>query len=192
METLILASTSAYRRELLSRLKVPFDVKAPRVDEAELPGEEPHVLAARLARQKALAVAAESFTVIGADQVASKDGHILRKPGTPEKAVVQLLACQGAMVDFHTAVTVVQTSTGRERATIDHTKVWFRRLPEAALRRYVELDQSWDCAGGFKAESLGCSLFERIENDDPTALIGLPMIWLAGCLMDWGFSALTA
>ena len=192
MPRLILASTSRYRRELLTRLGIEFTTAAPETPETVVDTEPPRERAARLAAEKALAVDARvrggESIVIGADQVAALAGGVLHKPGTREKAVEQLVRCQGQAVDFFTAVTVI-APTGRE-TWVDHTRVHFRTLGIDALQRYVALDNPIDCAGGFKAEGLGIALFERIESTDPTALIGLPMIWLAGTLARFGLDPL--
>jgi septum formation protein len=192
MRTLILASTSRYRRELLERLGLPFDVRAPNADEAAIAGEPPERMAARLAAAKARSVPADDAVVIGSDQVASLEGRLLRKPGRHDAALAQLEACQGKSVLFHTAVLVVDTASGRTSAHVDRTEVRFARLSRAALERYLEIEQPYDCVGSFKAESLGVALFESIESRDPTALIGLPMIWLAGALRSAGLDPLSA
>lgn len=192
MRKLILASTSKYRRELLARLGLPFDTAAPGVDETALPGEAPPELAARLAAAKARSVGAADAVVIGSDQVASLEGVVLRKPGGPATALRQLAAAQGNTVLFHTAVTVLDTAAGVEWSHVDLTRVRFTRLPTAALERYLEIDEPFDCAGSFKAEGLGVALFERIESTDPTALIGLPLIWLAATLRSAGLDPLAA
>lgn len=190
MRRLILASTSGYRRELLARLGLPFDTRAPAVDESARPGEAPAALAARLARAKALAVGGPGLVVIGADQVASLEGDVLRKPGAHAPALEQLAACAGRDVDFHTAVTVADTDTGREWHWIDHTRVRFAEHSRAALARYLDREQPYDCAGGFKSEGLGICLFERVESEDPTALIGLPLIFVARALREAGLDPL--
>jgi septum formation protein len=181
---LILASTSAYRRELLARLRVPFECLAPGCDEQRLPGESAAALATRLARLKAETVAARhpgSF-VIGSDQVAVRGDEILGKPGTVERCTAQLLQSSGREVAFLTAVHVVDGRHGRAEVHLDRTLVRFRTLDADEVARYVAADQPLDCAGGFKAESLGIGLFERIDSEDPTALTGLPLIWLSGAL----------
>ena len=188
MPRIILASTSRYRRELLARLGLPFDVAAPGTPETEAAGESPDAMATRLALAKARSIRAPDALVIGSDQVASLDGRILRKPGTHEAAVAQLLDCQGRGVLFHTAVAVVDTRTGVAAEHVDRTEVRFRTLGRAALDQYVRLEQPLDCAGSFKAEALGIALFERIESTDPTALIGLPLIALADLLRRAGFT----
>ena len=191
MAQLILASTSRYRRELLERLRVPFTVRAPDAGEANLPGEPPAALAERLAAAKARGVAAPpDAVVIGSDQVASLDGRRLRKPGTHAVALRQLLDAQGRVVEFHTAITVLDHTTGRAWAHVDRTAVHFARLPEAALDRYLTLEEPYDCAGSFKSEGLGIVLFERIVTEDPTALVGLPLIWLGRTLAAAGLDPL--
>jgi len=187
---MILASTSKYRRELLGRLGLPFDAVAPGVDETPLAGEAPRDLAARLGAAKARSVRATDAVVIGSDQVASLEGVVLRKPGGAAAALRQLEAAQGNTVLFHTAVTVIDTTAAREWSYVDLTEVRFARLPRAALERYLEIDQPFDCAGSFKSEGLGVALFERVETTDPTALIGLPMIWLAAALRSAGLDPL--
>jgi len=180
----ILASTSAYRRALLARLGVPFDSVAPDTDEQRLPGEPADVLALRLARLKAESVAARQpgGIVIGSDQVAVRGHDILGKPGTVERCARQLLQSSGREVVFLTAVHVVDGRNGRAESHLDRTVVRFRELDPAEIARYIEADAPLDCAGGFKAESLGIALFERIDSADPTALTGLPLIWLCGAL----------
>lgn len=181
---LILASTSAYRRALLERLGVPFDCVAPGTDERRLPDEPAAALALRLARLKAEAVAANhpGCLVIGSDQVAVRGPEILGKPGTVERCTEQLLKSSGGEVAFLTAVHVVDGRGGRAESHLDRTQVRFRTLEPAEVARYIAVDAPLDCAGGFKAESLGIALFERIESADPTALTGLPLIWLCGAL----------
>jgi len=181
---LILASTSAYRRALLERLGVPFDCVAPGADERRLPDEPPDALARRLARLKAETVATghPGCVVIGSDQVAVRGPEILGKPGTIERCHEQLLKSSGREVEFLTAVHVVADRGARAESHLDRTQVRFRTLEPAEVARYVAADTPLDCAGGFKAESLGIALFERIESADPTALTGLPLIWLCGAL----------
>lgn len=181
---LILASTSAYRRTLLERLGVPFDTEAPGADEQRLPEEPPDALALRLARLKAETVAAThpGCIVIGSDQVAVRGPEILGKPGTIERCREQLLKSSGREVEFLTAVHVLDGRGARAEFHLDRTQVRFRTLDPAEVARYVAADTPLDCAGGFKAESLGIALFERIESADPTALTGLPLIWLCGAL----------
>jgi septum formation protein len=189
---LILASTSRYRRDLLSRLGLPFDVVAPRTDEAAIPGEAPARMAERLAEAKARSIDAQRAVVIGSDQVASLDGQLLRKPGTHDVALRQLEACQGKAVLFHTGALVLDTATGRSWSHVDQTEVRFARLDRPSLERYLAIEQPYDCVGSFKAEALGVALFERIDSHDPTALIGLPLIWLAAALRSAGVDPLVS
>ena len=179
---LILASTPRYRRELLARLQRPFECVAPGIDEARLPGETPSALAVRLARLKAEAVAAlhPGALVVGSDQVALLGADVLGKPGSVERCVAQLRASSGRAVEFLTAVHVVH-GAGAE-SHVDRTVVQFRDLGDDEIARYVEIEQPLDCAGGFKAEALGISLFVAIESNDPTGLTGLPLAWLSGAL----------
>jgi septum formation protein len=192
MRHLILASTSRYRRELLARLDLPFDVVAPEVEERAIEGEAPATMAARLALAKARNVVATDAVIIGSDQVASLEGRLLRKPGNARAAVDQLQACQGKAVVFHTAVVVLDSATGSSQQHVDRTEVWFATLARTALERYVQLEEPYDCAGSFKAEGLGVVLFDRIDSSDPTALIGLPLIWVAAALRAVGLDPLGA
>ena len=175
---LVLASTSRYRRELLERLRLPFEVSAPEVDEAPLAGETPGETALRLALDKADAVAAgdPDAVVIGSDQVADLDGVGLGKPGNHELATAQLRAMSGRVVVFQTGVAVVCRASGFREAALVPVSVRFRRLGDAEIERYLHLEQPYDCAGSAKAEALGIALCEAIDSDDPTALIGLPLI----------------
>jgi 7-methyl-GTP pyrophosphatase len=188
---LVLASTSPYRRKLLARLGLEFDVHAPGVDETERAGESADGLAARLAAAKADSVAAPDAIVIGSDQVASLDGRILRKPESHARALAQLVDCQGRDVVFATAAVVIDRAGGRRWQTIDRTTVSFARRDRAALDRYLRRAEPYDCAGGFKAEGLGIALFTKIESADPTALIGLPLIWIAAALTKAGLDPLS-
>lgn len=192
MPPIILASTSRYRRELLSRLQLPFTMRSPDAVEDAIEGEAPAAMAARLALAKAKSIEAANALVIGSDQVASLDGRLLRKPGSAEVAVAQLRAAQGKTVLFHTAVAVIATGSGQTLQHVDCTEVLFRRLDEVALEQYVRLESPLDCAGSFKSEGLGISLFERITSHDPTALIGLPMIFVADALRRLGADPLGA
>lgn len=192
MPPIVLASTSRYRRELLARLQLPFTTRSPDTREDAVEGEAPAAMAARLALAKARSIVAPSSLVIGSDQVASLDGQLLRKPGSPEVAVAQLRAAQGKTVLFHTAVAVIATGSGETLQHVDRTEVLFRRLDDAALEHYVRLESPLDCAGSFKSEGLGVTLFERISSDDPTALIGLPLIFLADALRRLGADPLRA
>lgn len=187
---LVLGSTSAYRRQLLERLGLPFTVAAPNVDEAPLPGESPIDLVHRLARSKAEAVASRhrASLIIGSDQLAVSGREVLGKPGSGERAVAQLKSLSGQRVTFHTAVHLVNSDTGANEGHIDVTTVHFRQLTDDEIQRYVARDKPYDCAGGFKVEALGVTLFTRVESQDPTGLIGLPLIWLAGALRRYGFT----
>jgi septum formation protein len=189
---IVLASTSRYRRELLARLVPDFRVVAPSVDETPLAGESPADLAARLAKAKALAVAAECprALVIGSDQVAELDGRAIGKPGSVAAARSQLATSSGRTVVFHTAICVVDTRSTPPviHSEIDRTQAVFRVLTDGEIARYVDREHALDCAGGFKAEALGIALFDRIETSDPTALIGLPLIALAQLLRAAGFT----
>jgi septum formation protein len=187
---LILASTSSYRRGLLARLGLPFLVESPGVDEAAVEGEGPADRAARLAAAKARAVAQRhpGALVIGSDQVAALGSSILDKPGNAARCRSQLIALAGRTACFHTACTLVGIEPGIEWTHTDTTRVVARALAPDEIDRYVEREQPFDCAGGFKVEALGISLFERVESQDPTALIGLPLIWLAGALRRAGLA----
>ncbi|MCW5625586.1 MAG: septum formation protein Maf [Burkholderiales bacterium] len=184
---LILASTSAYRKELLSRLRLDFETISPGVDETEAPGVSPDATALRLAREKARAGARQrpGSIVIGSDQVADCNGLRLDKPGTRDNAIRQLSAVSGQSVVFHTALCVV-AETGREHTAVVPTAVRFRSLTQDRIERYVDIEQPFDCAGSAKAEGLGIALIASIEGPDPTALIGLPLIALTGILTDLG------
>lgn len=175
---LVLGSTSRYRRELLQRLNLPFDVAAPDVDETPLPGEAPRALALRLALAKARAVAQQhpEAVVIGSDQVADLAGEPLGKPGLHERAVEQLSQMRGQTVIFQTALAVVCMATGFEQVDLAPVEVKFRDLSDAEIERYLRAEQPYDCAGSAKSEGLGIALLDAIHSDDPTALIGLPLI----------------
>ncbi|WP_066705499.1 Maf family nucleotide pyrophosphatase [Curvibacter delicatus] len=175
---LVLGSTSPYRRELLARLRLPFDVASPEVDETPHPNETPRDLACRLALAKARAVATRfpAAVVIGSDQVADLDGQPLGKPGTHERAVAQLRQMRGRVVVFQTAVAVVCMETGFAQTDLAAVRVHFRDLGDAEIEAYLRAETPYDCAGSAKSEGLGITLLESIENDDPTALVGLPLI----------------
>ncbi len=192
MPQLILGSTSRYRRELLERLRVPFSTFSPLVDESPLPGEAPAALASRLALAKAQAVAHANpqAVVIGADQVADLHGTPIGKPGTHERAVAQLTQMSGQVVIFQTAIAVVCAATGFTQTTLVPVRVRFRPLELAEIERYLHLDQPYDCAGSAKCETLGISLLDAIESDDPTALIGLPLIHTTRLLRAAGLDVL--
>jgi len=175
---LILASSSPYRRELLTRLHLPFDSITPDVDETPQQGEAPHTLAQRLAQAKAHAIAEQHphAIVIGSDQVADLAGQPLGKPSTHARAVLQLQRMRGQAVTFHTAVAVVCQTTGFAQTELATVTVRFRALTDSEIDRYLHIEQPYDCAGSAKSEGLGITLLEAIHNDDPTALVGLPLI----------------
>ena len=191
---LILGSTSKYRRELLQRLRVPFDVVSPEVDETPHPNEAPRDLAMRLALAKAQAVATQhpNAVVIGSDQVADLNGEPLGKPGTHERAVLQLQKMRGQTVVFQTAVSVVCQASGFAHTELAQIKVRFRDLSDAEIEAYLRAEEPYDCAGSAKSEGLGIALLDAIDNDDPTALIGLPMIRTARLLRAAGVDLLGA
>lgn len=186
---LVLASTSRYRRELLGRLRLSFDVARPEADETPRPGEAPATLAMRLAEAKAAAIARldASAWVLGSDQVAELDGAPLGKPGGRDAAIAQLSSMSGCAVAFHTSVCLLREG-GAPLLAADLTRVHFRRLEAAEIARYVDAEQPFDCAGSFKSEGLGIALFEAIESSDPTALVGLPLIATARLLRQAGFA----
>jgi septum formation protein len=175
---LILGSTSAYRRELLERLRIPFSVESPYVDETPLPAEQPAALACRLALAKANAVAQRhpDCVVIGSDQVADLDGLALGKPGDHARAVAQLRQMRGKTVVFQTAVAVVCLQSGFCQQALAAVKVTFRALADAEIENYLQAEKPYDCAGSAKSEGLGIALLDAIDSDDPTALVGLPLI----------------
>ena len=191
--TLILASTSAWRRGLLERLGLTFETASPGVDESRLGGESVTALVGRLALAKARAIAIRQpdAWVIGSDQAAVREGapdEILGKPGTVERCVGQLRASSGRAVEFLTAVAVVRHSDGASHQFLDTTRVRFRDLDQATIENYVKRESPLDCAGGFRSEGLGIALFDSIETVDPTALVGLPLIRLAAVLRTVGFA----
>jgi len=184
---LILASTSAYRRELLERLRIPFEVVSPKVDETPLTGESTLELGVRLANAKAAAVSKEhpNAWVIGSDQVADLCGAAIGKPGNFDRALAQLQLMRGQTVTFHTALCLMKGAT---QTTLNiPTEVTFRKLSDDVLESYLLAEEPYDCAGSAKSEGLGITLLESIQSDDPTALIGLPLIALTGLLRDAGF-----
>ena len=190
---LILGSTSVYRRELLSRLRLPFEVVSPQVDETPLPAESPQALAQRLAMAKAQAVAHRypQAVVIGSDQVADLNGQPLGKPGSHANAVLQLQRMRGQLVIFQTAVAVVCQQTGFAQQALSQVKVRFRQLSDAAIENYLLAETPYDCAGSAKSEGLGIALLERIDNEDPTALVGLPLIHTCRLLRSAGVDLLS-
>jgi septum formation protein len=188
----VLGSTSPYRRELLERLRIPFVVSAPGVDETPHPGEAPQALARRLALAKARAVAAlhPEAVVIGSDQVADLAGHPLGKPGEHARAVAQLRQMRGQTVIFQTALAVVCLASGFEEVDLAEVRVVFRDLSDEDIEAYLQAEKPYDCAGSAKSEGLGIALLESIDNDDPTALIGLPLIRTARLLRKAGVKLL--
>ncbi|WP_418320267.1 Maf family protein [Piscinibacter sakaiensis] len=192
--TLILASTSAYRRELLTRLQLPFDVVAPDVDETAGPGEHGSALALRLALAKAHAVATQhpDAVVIGSDQVATVNGRTLGKPGNHARAVEQLRLMRGQTILFETAVAVVCRASGFERSAVEPVEVTMRDLGDAEIERYLQLEPAYDCAGSAKCEGLGITLMTAIRSADATALVGLPMIRTAALLREAGIDPLAS
>jgi septum formation protein len=190
--TLILASTSRYRRELLERLRIPFRIEAPQVDETPHHGEAPADLAKRLAMEKAQAVAAKhpGSVVIGSDQVADLDGASIGKPGSHERAVSQLRSMRGRSVVFQTAVAVICPSIRYAASVLVPVTVRFRALSDAEIEYYLRTEKPYDCAGSAKCETLGIALLESIESDDPTALIGLPLIRTSAMLRGAGIDPL--
>jgi septum formation protein len=189
MPALILASTSRYRRELLARFGLSFETARPQADETAHPGEPADRLAARLGRAKAQAVAAGTGVdtwVIGSDQAADVEGRLLGKPGGRAAAIAQLQAMHGRRVRFHTSVALAHAD-GRVFEALDLTEVILRDLQDDEIARYVDAEQPFDCAGSFKAEGLGITLFDAIDSHDPTALIGLPLIATARLLRQAGF-----
>jgi septum formation protein len=194
---LILASSSPYRRELLERLALPFDVVTPDIDETPLEAESPEATAVRLSIAKARAAAGRiggdaGALVIGSDQVATFDGQQIGKPGTHDKAVEQLKAMRGRSVEFHSALCLYDGRTGDAQSADIVTRVRFRRYSDTQIEAYLRAETPYDCAGSAKAEGLGIALLEAIESDDPTALIGLPLIALTGMLANAGYPVLGA
>lgn len=198
MPRLLLASSSPYRKELLERLRIPFDAFAPEIDETPRPGEAPEQTAMRLAREKAAAVASQSpgALVIGSDQVATLDGEQIGKPGSHEKALKQLQKMRGRKVIFHTAICLWDTRSQNPATSTQvenvRTLVTFRDLPDHELDTYLHIEKPYDCAGSAKNEGLGITLLESIESPDPTALTGLPLITLCTMLRRAGFPFFTA
>ena len=191
---LVLGSTSPYRRELLARLRIPFEVAAPDVDETAQPNETPQQLAYRLAMTKARTVAARfpDHVVIGSDQVADLAGQALGKPGSHERAVAQLRQMRGQTVIFQTAVAVVCQASGFAQMDLAQVRVLFRDVSDSEIETYLLAEKPYDCAGSAKSEGLGIALVERIDNDDPTALVGLPLIRTCRMLTAAGVRLLTA
>jgi septum formation protein len=190
----VLASTSRYRRMLLERFGLPFEAVAPAVDETPLPGEAPAATAYRLAAAKARSVAPvyADALIIGSDQVADCQGRAIGKPGTHENAVAQLHALSGQTVVFHTGLALLDAASGACQTALVDVRSTYRHLAGAEIEGYLRREQPYDCAGSVRSESLGIALFERIESDDPTALIGLPLIQLARMLAAAGVTVLTS
>ena len=189
---LVLASTSVFRRQLLERLGLPFEVGAPDIDESRLPDEAPQDLVQRLARQKAEALAGQypNALIIGSDQVACLDDLVLGKPGSHEKAREQLCRCSGRVVRFLTGLCLLDAATGQSQVCCDPFAVHFRDLAEAQIDNYLRREQPYNCAGSFKSEGLGIALFSRLEGDDPNSLVGLPLIRLVAMLEHYGVQVL--
>ena len=189
---LVLASTSPYRRELLGRLGLPFEVANPQTDETPLPGETPTATALRLSEAKARAVARQypDALIIGSDQVAVMDGRVFGKPGTHAKAVEQLRTLSGKTVNFFTGLCVLNTKTGEAEVRGIPTLVGFRNLDDAEIENYLRREPAYNCAGSAKSEGLGIALLSRIHGDDPNALVGLPLIALCDLLRKHGMTVL--
>ncbi len=186
---LILASTSPFRRELLQRLGIDFSTAAPDIDESAHPGEKPSELVRRLSEAKARAIgASRQGLIIGSDQVATTGDDILGKPGSHEKAVEQLKYLSGKSVCFYTGLCLLNTETDTARVEVVPYTVLFRRLDDSQIENYLRADEPYNCAGSFKSEGLGITLFERMEGDDPSALIGLPLIQLTTMLREAGIT----
>lgn len=181
---LVLASSSVHRRALLDRLQLDYTACAPDIDESRRPDEAPAAYVSRLSLEKAAAMAARypQSLIIGSDQAAVLDGDILGKPGNHERATAQLRRASGRHVDFYTGLSLLNVSNGRAQTDVVLTRVHFRRLDDATIERYLQRERPYDCAGSFRSEALGIALFERLEGDDPTALIGLPLIRLVSML----------
>ena len=191
--TLVLASTSPFRRELLSKLGLPFATAAPDIDESPLPDEEPESLVKRLSLEKAKAVAADypRALIIGSDQVACVDDKILGKPGSHQKAMQQLKLTSGKTVTFMTGLTLYDAASGNSKTRCETVRVHFRKLTDSQIDNYLQREQPYNCAGSFKSEALGIALFSKLECEDPNALIGLPLIRLIEMLGQFGVDVLS-
>ncbi len=191
--TLVLASTSPFRRELLNKLGLPFETAAPDIDESPLPGEEPESLVKRLSLEKAKAVAADypRALIIGSDQVACVDNQILGKPGSHQKAVQQLKLTSGKTVTFLTGLTLYDSVSGNSRTLCEPFHAHLRELTDMQIDNYLQREQPYNCAGSFKSESLGIALFSKLEGEDPNALVGLPLIRLIDMLQQFGVDVLS-
>lgn len=190
--SLILASSSPYRRAQLEQLRLPFESVPPHIDEEALPGESPAGLARRLAEEKARAPAGAhpDALIIGSDQVAECDGRTLGKPGNRKRAFEQLKSFAGRQVNFHTGISLLDTRSGKQRTEVEAFTVYFRRLSDRQIENYIALDKPFDCAGSFKVEGLGITLFEKMEGTDINSLIGLPLIRLVDLLLAFGVDPL--
>jgi len=190
--TLILASSSSFRRELLARLTIPFEVVAPNIDETPKPGETPQALVERLAVEKARVVARDrrDALVIGSDQVAVHDGEIVGKPHTHDRAVAQLRKASGKSVTLYTGLALINAATGHTQCEVIPYRVVFRPLSDEQIERYLRKEQPYSCAGSVRSEGLGIALLERFEGDDPNTLIGLPLIRLVRMLEKEGVSVI--
>lgn len=185
---IVLGSSSPYRRELMARLGLPFVAVSPDIDEQALPSESVPALVIRLSAAKARAISPQfpAGIIIGSDQAAELDGRPIGKPGTRERACEQLAAASGRVVVFHTGLSLLDTRSGRQETVIVPTRVEFRVNDRASIEAYLGQEPALDCAGSFKSEGLGIALCERISSEDPTALVGLPLIALCGLLGDFG------
>lgn len=184
---IVLASTSPFRKELLQRIGIDFETATPDIDESPLPGETPENLVKRLSEAKARVIGkTRPGLIIGSDQVASVGDEILGKPGTHENAVAQLRKLSGKLVTFQTGLCLLNSASNQAQVDIIPFRVQFRELDAQQIERYLQADQPYNCAGSFKSEGLGITLFERMDGDDPTALIGLPLIRLTDMLMQAG------
>lgn len=192
IRSIVLASSSIYRRQLLEKLGLPFVFASPSINETPNPGETPRTLVARLATQKAQALAQQYPTslIIGSDQVACLDDDILGKPGNQENAFQQLQACSGRRVEFLTGLCLLDSAHGTSQTIVEPFAVHFRQLSNQQIQNYLAREQPYDCAGSFKSESLGIALFKKLEGDDPNTLIGLPLIRLVELLQESGVSVL--
>ncbi len=193
MPSILLASSSPYRRQLLEKLGLYFSHESPDIDESALPSETPQALAERLSRTKASALSAQhpNTLIIGSDQVADLNGRSLGKPGNRENAIEQLRSCSGQTVTFHTGICLFNTTTLRQHYECDTYSVVFRELSDEQIIYYVDKETPFDCAGSFKSEGLGISLFSAISGDDPNSLIGLPLIRLTQLLLKEGIDVLS-
>jgi len=191
---LVLASSSPFRRALLGRLGIPFTIAVPDVDETRRPGESPQKLVARLAEAKARAVVEDypNALIIGSDQVAYLDGTVIGKPGSRARAITQLTRASAREVAFYTGLCLLDAATGRTRICCEPFRVHFRQLSPARIEAYVDRERPFDCAGSFRSEGLGIALFERLEGDDPNALMGLPLIRLTAMLEQEGLDPLAS